>query len=278
MKETASKIQKEMLVAIERDKLELPTLPEVAIRIREVAEDPNSGIPELVKEINSDTTLSALLVRMANSPLLRTRQHIADVSMAVNRLGTVYTATLATGLAMTQLFQAKNEVIEHKMRHLLDHSTKVAGIAHAVCTKYAGHTLLKPDQAILAGMTHRIGALPILTYADENNLLLDDPESLDTLIEMTHHIIGDKILTEWDFPVQLQKVPSQHQDFERISNRLDYGHIVQVALLRTMPDDDPIKAGLNLGELESIRRVGIEPDLLTGEMSADLVASLKFFA
>lgn len=276
MRKVAVKIQSDLIDAIERDELELPTLPEVAIRVRQVAEDPNAGIPELVREISSDTTLSALLVRMANSPLLRTRQHISDVTMAVNRLGTVYTASLAMGLAMTQLFKAKNESIETKMRLLLNQSTKVAAIAHALCKRYAEH-ILKPDQAVLAGMTHKIGVLPILTYVDTHNLLLNDPEGLNAIIESTDQIVGDKILTEWDFPAQLQMIPSQHQDFSRVSSRLDYGHIVQVAWLRTLPDDHPVKASLDLESLESVQRIGIKPDELTGEMSDELAASLRFF-
>ena len=102
MTDLAERIQDELIQAIERDQLVLPTLPEVALRIREAAEDPDVSIGELARVISTDTALSARLIKVVNSPLLRSRQEITDLQMAVNRLGVVYTANLATGLAMLQ--------------------------------------------------------------------------------------------------------------------------------------------------------------------------------
>ena len=47
MSTLAEKVQRELTLAIENDELVLPTLPEVALRVREAAEDPNISIPAL---------------------------------------------------------------------------------------------------------------------------------------------------------------------------------------------------------------------------------------
>ncbi len=102
----AEKVVQDLLHAIDTDRVVLPTLPEVALKVREAAEDPNVGVAELSRVIAMDAALTARLIKVVNSPLLRTSKEITDLQMAVGRLGINYTANLATGLAMQQMFQA----------------------------------------------------------------------------------------------------------------------------------------------------------------------------
>lgn len=256
MTDLAQRVQDELIQAIEKDQLVLPTLPEVALRVREAAEDPDVNIAHLVREISNDAALSARLIKVVNSPLLRTRQEITDLSMAVNRMGITYTANLATGLAMAQMFQATSDVIDRKMREVWGRSTEVAGISHVLCRHY---TKLKPDQATLAGLVHQIGVLPILSYAEENDQLLADPASLDLVIERIHPIIGDRILEAWDFPVPLRHVPTQHLDFNRNSPTVDYADIVQVAMLQSLSSEHPL-AQMDWNTIPAFGKLGISQD------------------
>ena len=270
MTDLALRVQDELIQAIERDQLVLPTLPEVALRIREAAENPDVSIAELVRQISPDTALSARLIKVVNSPLLRSRQTITDLTMAVNRLGVVYTANLATGLAMAQLFQATTDIIDRKMREVWARSTEVAGISHVLCQHY---TRLKADQATLAGLVHQIGVLPILSYAEENSELLDDSASLDLVIERIHPVLGDRILAAWDFPQPLRHVPSQHLDFQRAPAEVDYADIVQVALLQSLAGSDHPHAQMDWSDISSFARLGLDP---TGEQAdEDLSAEME---
>ena len=87
MSKLAEKVQEELIQAIENDELVLPTLPEVALKVREAAEDPNISIPALSKVIGNDAALTARIIKVVNSPLLRTSKEITDIQMAVSRLG-----------------------------------------------------------------------------------------------------------------------------------------------------------------------------------------------
>ena len=197
MNELILPIKDEIIKAIENDQLVLPTLPEVALQVREAAADEDIDIQKLSGVITNDAALSARIIKVANSPLLRASREIEDLKMAVGRLGVDYTANLATGLAMEQMFQATSDIIDEKMRDVWNRSTEVAGISHVLTRHY---TKLKPDQATLAGLVHKIGVLPILTYAEDNRKLLKDIPMLDQLIEMAYPEIGRKILEAWDFP------------------------------------------------------------------------------
>ncbi|MFB1010212.1 MAG: HDOD domain-containing protein, partial [Thiopseudomonas sp.] len=222
-------VQSELLTAIDNDELILPTLPEVALQVREAAEDPDVGLNELSKVISNDAALTARIIKVVNSPLLRSSSEISDLNMAVNRLGMSYTANLAMGLAMEQMFQATSDVIDRRLRDVWATSTEVAGISHVLCRHF---TRLKPDQAALAGLVHQIGFLPILRYAEEHGQLLNDSFTLEQVIERLHPILGQRILQTWDFPPALINVPLEYLDFERHSDTVDYVDIVQVALLQ----------------------------------------------
>ncbi|CAD5109106.1 HDOD domain-containing protein [Zestomonas carbonaria] len=263
MSKLAEKVQAELIQAIENDELVLPTLPEVALRVREAAEDPDIGIPALSKVIGNDAALTARIIKVVNSPLLRTSREITDLQMAIGRLGINYTCNLATGLAMEQMFQATSDVVDRKMREVWNKSTEIAGICHVLCKSY---TRLMPDQATLAGLVHQIGVLPILTYAEDNNALLSDSISLNHVIEQIHPIIGDKILRAWDFPEQITLVPSLHLDFQRDSAKVDYVDIVQVATLQSYLGSEHPYTQLDWNLVPAFAKLGLDPNL---DMHAD---------
>ncbi|UFQ96491.1 HDOD domain-containing protein [Pseudomonas wenzhouensis] len=263
MSKLAEKVQQELIQAIENDELVLPTLPEVALRVREAAEDPDVGIPQISKVIGNDAALTARIIKVVNSPLLRSNKEITDLQMAVSRLGINYTCNLATGLAMEQMFQATSDVVDRKMREVWNKSTEIAGICHVLCRHY---TRLMPDQATLAGLVHQIGVLPILTYAEEHNELLADSISLNHVIEQIHPIIGDKILRTWEFPEPIAIVPSQYLNFTRDSAKVDYVDIVQVATLQSYLGSEHPYTQLDWSKVPAFAKLGLDPQV---DMQAD---------
>lgn len=258
MTSLAEKVQQELIQAIENDELVLPTLPEVALKVREAAEDPNVGIADLAKVIGNDAALTARIIKVVNSPLLRTSKEITDLQMAVGRLGINYTANLATGLAMEQMFQATSDVVDKKMREVWNKSTEIAGICHVLCKHY---TRLLPDQATLAGLVSQIGILPILTYAEDHSELLADSISLNHVIEAIHPIIGDKILRTWDFPEPIACIPSQLLDFQRNSAKVDYVDIVQVAMLQSYLGSEHPYTKLDWSTIPAFAKLGLDPNV-----------------
>lgn len=257
MSKLAEKVQQELIKAIDNDDLVLPTLPEVALKVREAAENPDIGIPQISKVIGNDAALTARIIKVVNSPLLRTTKAITDLQMAVSRLGINYTCNLATGLAMEQMFQATSDVVDRKMREVWNKSTEIAGICHVLCKHY---TRLMPDQATLAGLVHQIGVLPILTYAEDHNELLSDSISLNHVIEQIHPIIGDKILRTWDFPELIAMVPGQHLDFTRDSAKVDYVDIVQVAILQSYLGSQHPYTQLDWSQIPAFSKLGLDPN------------------
>lgn len=262
----ADRVRQDIITAIKNDQLVLPTLPEVALRVREVADDPNADIEKLVHVIGGDAALSARIIRVANSPLLRASRAIEDLKTALMRLGISYTCNIATGLAMEQMFQATSDLVDMRMREVWSRSSEVAGICHVLCKHY---TRLRPDQATLAGLVHKIGVLPILTYAEDHPALLNDSLTLDRVIEELHSPIGDLILRTWGFPSELAHIPSQHMDFQRKIPKADYADIVTVAMLQSHAGTGSPLADIDYTQVTAFERLGLDPEIMVAD-SEDL--------
>jgi HD-like signal output (HDOD) protein len=276
MSQVVDKIRQEIITAINSDQLVLPTLPEVALKVREVAEDPEASINELAIVIGRDAAMAARIIKVANSPLLRASREIEDLKMALMRLGMEYTCNIATGLAMEQMFQATTDMVDKRLREVWTRSSEIAGICHVLCKQF---TKLRPDQATLAGLVHRIGVLPILTYAEDHPSLLKDSMTLDMVIEKLHAPIGNLILKRWDFPKELLQVPSQHQDFSREAKEADYADIVTVAVLQSYMGSDHPLGQIDSSTVTAFARMGLDSDMLDAEgedLSEDMEAAMAF--
>ncbi len=263
-------ITQDLAEAIEKDKLVLPTLPEAALQVREIAESDDSSISDLVKVISTDTALSARLIRVCNSPLFRGSRAIDNLNTAVSRLGMAYTSNLAMGLAMEQMFQATSDMIDRRLRTTWQTSTEVAGICHVLAQHY---TRLKPDQATLAGLVHLIGVLPILRYVEDNDIEISGL-MLDKVVDELHPRIGGMILKKWDFSPELQSVPQEYTNFLRQTDNADYADLVMVANLQLVAGTEHPWTEMDWKAVSAFERLGLDPDIDMSE-EEDLNAEME---
>lgn len=253
----ARQVKDDIVAQIKNDELVLPTLPEIALKVREVAEDANATIDDLCDVISRDPALSARVIKVTNSPLLRSSMAVDDLLTAVSRLGIDFTSNLAIGLAMEQMFQATHDMIDKRMRDCWSRAMEMAATAQVLARHY---TKLKPDQAMLAGLTHQIGILPILAYAENNENLLADSLTLDRVIDRLHPALGSYILRSWDFPAELVEVPKHYLDQNYQNNSASYVDLVQVATFQSYADSDHPLAKIDRTLLSSFKRLGLDAD------------------
>ncbi|RMH43768.1 MAG: HDOD domain-containing protein [Gammaproteobacteria bacterium] len=254
----------ELLEAIENDQLVLPTLPEVALQIQDAVNDPEVSANKLAEVIGQDAAMAASIIKVANSPLLRGRVVVDNLQLAITRLGITFVRNLALGLAMEQMFQATTDVVDRLLRKSWEHSVEVAAICQVLASR---HPRLKVDQATLAGLTHQIGVLPILTLAEETPELLENEDVLEEIIEKLHPQIGTAILKSWDFSEELAIVPSAYLDFGRDSqDGPDYGDLVTVANLQSLIGTNHPLTQLDWSTIPAFEKLGISPDIEVTEM------------
>jgi len=249
---------KELLDDLEHDRLVLPTLPEVALKVRDALDDDNASVGQIAKVVATDAALSARLIQVVNSPLLRASKHIDNLEAAITRMGLAMTRNMVTSMVMEQMFQATSDVTDERLRRLWEHSLQVAAISHALAAQY---TRLPPDQAMLAGLVHDIGSLPILTRAEDHSELLDDAAALDRIIHSTHSRVGAAILTKWGFSSDLVAVAAEHEDLARNSAKVDYVDVVTVANLQSYIGTDHPLTQVGWDSVPAFAKLGISAEI-----------------
>ena len=222
-------VKYQLLDQIENDSIQLPTLPEIALTIREVANSPHTTSKDLCRVIEQDPGIAARVIKVANSPLFRGSLPIETLTLATSRLGIRYTANFVTGIAMRQIFQPTKQAVERLLRETWDISATIAGCAMRIAKS---DMRFQTEQATLAGLTHRIGALPILVYAETNPELIKDSRLLSCLINEIHGELGKKILQQWDFPVELVSIPENYQNPNREAEHADYADVISISYLQ----------------------------------------------
>lgn len=247
-----------ILEHLENGKLVLPTLPDVALKVRDVVENPDATASQLAEIIVTDAALSARLLKVANSALYRGRIPVESVQSAVLRLGLIMVRNLVTSLVLQQMFKPTSKQLEARMRKLWEHSTEVAAISQVIAAKQPH---IKTDEAMLAGLIHSIGVLPILMRLETTqDPLLNDDDALNQLISSLHPKIGEAILKRWEFPANFVAVAAEHQNLNRNTGatKPDLVDVVQVANLQSHYGTEYALDPVSLQKVAAFQKLGID--------------------
>ena len=257
----------EVLDDLESGHLQLPTLPEVALRVRDAVEDPMATSEKIAVVIATDAALSARLIQVANSPLYRGASPVDQLSTVVNRLGSKLVRNLVTSQVMKQMFQATTDYVDQRLRGVWEHSVEVAAISRVLAGQF---TDIQPDQAMLAGLLHDIGTLPLLYRAEERPELLDNSETLDYLIVTLHQRVGAAILKHWKFPEALVSVALEHENYNRDHDGpADLVDVIQIANLQSHAGTHHYLAGIDASSVAAFRHLGLDSDVDEIDLSID---------
>lgn len=202
----------------------LPSPTGVALRVIELAQDPDADIASAAQVISLDMALCTRILRVANSPLYATHRRAGNLQQAITMLG--LNASLSLALGMSMLEGLRSAFTPH---HLHDRIWRRSVIT-ALAAKSLGQTcgVHRTDELMLSGLLQDIGILallhcaseqyaPILEQASDNNaLMLAEREALDC----DHCEVGAWLAHEWHLPEYLQRsitrsppLPSDNEPF-----------------------------------------------------------------
>lgn len=195
---------------IASNRLVLPTLPEIALRVRELMAQPDCSATQLARLISSDAALAARLLKVANSSSYRGHKTIDNIQTAITRLGMQLVRSLVTQLALLQSLHGSNADIGRQLAVLSRHSLEIGAHCHALAQHY---TKLDPEEALLAGLVHDIGKLPLLLRL--HALGGGTGEMADQLARRLHGRVGAMVLEAWHFTPEMVAVAAGHEDVQR---------------------------------------------------------------
>lgn len=208
----------------------LPSLPDSAQKVRDAINNPNVDSNLIAKIIGTDPVLSGRVIQAANSPLFRGLGRIEDLRNAVSRLGLVCVRNLVISLTVTNLYKGQGKTfLKDKMKLLWEQSTKVAAMSEVLARD---RRPIDPAEAMLAGLLHNIGAIPILAKCANTNINDTHIDALDEALLKLEPELGQWIMSQWQLREELSSVPINIADIYRShEGPADYSDIIQVARL-----------------------------------------------
>lgn len=240
----------ELYELITSNRLELPARPEVALKIQELTNDPESGVAELTEVIQRDGTIAGALLHTTNSPLFRGAKEIQSVRDAVLRLGFRNTRLLTTNLALRQAFKAKHAVTREAMKTVWNDGVLCSAYSYILSDLLH---LLNRERALLAGLVAGIGAVPIIQFIEMRDR---DPQlaRIESLTSKLRSITGVLVINYWGLGEDLVAVAEQSSTWDYRAETPDYASIATVARWaflhhdqRPHPDAAAVPAFVTLG-------------------------------
>lgn len=219
---------------IQSDSLVLPTLPEIAIRIREAADDPDVNLHMMAGVIAQDPALSARLVKVSNSAFMGRSVKVESLNQAVTRIGLRQIKNIATAIAMEQLFVSKNDLVREYMSKSWEKTVNVACVAIATMQHWQKghkHESINIDTLTLAALVHSIGVLPILTEAERHEEVFANPSFLEAAIKRMGGKLGGAIMRSWDFSGDFIEIAEKWNDLDYQTQSVNYIDFVRVGAL-----------------------------------------------
>lgn len=192
----------------------LPHLPQAALRALQTLRREDASLEDVATELGCDASLTARVLRLANSPFYGVAGRVATTRDVIQVLGKwTLQSVLALAAVATQFADSRSRMfsVPAFWRHTLATAILARGLAEEAD--------LDEEQAFVAGLLHNIGLLAMSVHF---------PEFLDALIARahaedasiaaverslqltTHAQLGGWIAAHWHFPTSIATVIQKH--------------------------------------------------------------------
>jgi len=250
-----------LIEKIKQDTLVLPTLPAIALKVRSAADDPDINLNSMSDIIAQDPALSLGMLKMANSAILGRSVKIETVPQAVTRIGLKQIKSIATAMAIEQVFVSNNDVVTMYMNKAWLKTVDIASVAISLMDSYLKenkHSPLSLDTITLASLVHNIGVLPILTEAENHPDVFANPTFLQQAIIKLSGRVGGAITRSWGFSEELTLLAESWSDLTILPTEVHYLDFIRAgAIYHSVFKNESTKASL----LNSYTKKGILPDI-----------------
>ena len=277
----------------------IPAFPPMVLRVLDLLASDHPDMVAVVREISNDATLSAQVLRVANSPLFGLTAQVDTVHRAVITLGFVHIQSLVMAVAASNYMKGalKSEALEKCWRHTL--------ASAVLCRELAQAAALPPDRAYTYGLLHDIGRLgllvaypaeyaAVLCAADRDAISLLDAEK--RRFSMDHCEVGRSLVEQWKLPPEFCVVAGRHHDPPsgapldaltvthqacRLADTLGYAVVPPLTevpyeeILSQLPPAARNHFPEHPGILQDMLAAMINQDVLTAEPAPDLPPSIR---
>lgn len=224
MRQRALLLLKTLQDEIKTNRLVLPTLPDVAIKVKQLTANNSLTLSRLENEILKDPGITARIMKVANSSVMLRGRPATSLNQAISSLGLNLVNSLVTQILILQTFEKHGN--KQQAQVFINTNLTISAICHGLAEL---HPHLDPELAALAGLLHDVGRLPLGAFlAKQPNV---KPEEYRQFEHLLHCAVGSIMLRQWHFSEELISVARFHEQILRDTGNAqpDYIDIVIAA-------------------------------------------------
>jgi two-component system, cell cycle response regulator len=194
---------------------QLPTLPSVAMKLLELARDPETEFKDVIEVVKADPAITTKILKAANSSFFGFKSPVTSIERAVPLLGTTVVTTLALSFSLVDAAMTSGPLAQHYTAYWKQ--SIVQAVAAEVLAEHYAKTL--SSDCFLTGLLLDLGRLAILKTSSQDYLpVLADwesqggslPELERAQLGLDHVTIGAELMRQWKLPARLIDAVSRH--------------------------------------------------------------------
>ena len=246
-----------------------PSPPPVALKVIELAQDPNTDLRLVADTCSGDPAIAAKIMKIANSALYASRRQSTNLRQALIVLG--LNATLTLALSFTLVGSLRRD--PPKGFDFLGYWRRA--ILAATWGKLLATELNQPfaEEVFISSLLQDIGMLAVdriapEAYVDISPLQLDHAKLAQhetNQIGADHAALGGWLLDSWNMPDQLVRAVAHSHDVEAAGIEPERRMYVRVVAMSGQLAD----AWLSGGDEVTLQRMAVAGDLVDEERTSD---------
>lgn len=214
---------------------DVKTLPHVAIRVAQLANDESSTMQDFEEIIKLDPILIARLLKLVNSPYFGLGQKVESIAKAVVYTGMKQLRNMVAVEGLRNLYGDEKGDDVFSREKLWLHSATVAILCEMIAKRIFG---LDGEDAFLAGIIHDIGLIAedqvagdllrqaCMEYKNGGKSL---EECEKEVIGVSHSEVGSVLARDWKLPDEVLKAIRCHHDNQKEHPASSIMSILQLA-------------------------------------------------
>lgn len=239
------------------DELSLPSLPEIALKIQSVYKDDLADLNSIANLIMMDPSISAKLIKIANSLVYQGEVPTETLKAAISRLGLDTTYKQVMAYAVNDLFKSSSACLKEKMEELWMHSRKVAAISHLLAKETK---LFNPELAMLAGLVHDLGTIVILEYLEKTDFDAKAGLTSEKIVETLRPVITGMLMNKWNFTEDTKIAAEECEEwFRNPTDEADLCDVILVAQYHSYIGTDAMKGLPPITSIPAMKKLGLNP-------------------
>jgi putative nucleotidyltransferase with HDIG domain len=195
---------------------DFPPIPTVILESIKLLNDPSATVKTIQEQILLDQSLTAFILKVANSALYGLMREVTTVSYAINLMGYNTTKSILTAYLSKNLYSARGGKLLQNV--LWRHSISTAVLGKTMAEQLA---MTNPEEVFIAGLLHDIGKGVLLKNKTDDfekivQLICNDKKTSlqaeQEVLGFTHVEVGYLLMQDWRFSERIMETLVYHHN------------------------------------------------------------------